>query len=667
MAAVPILTRSTVVSACGPAQYGPVKAGTKPSTNFAPASGGRQLSKDSQLNIMRTLTIVILFVLCMAFAPPARSQGTFTAASCNRSDVNAVINGPTHTAVNGDTIIIPVGSCTWTSGIIVRNGIGISIIGSGNPSSSTSTYLPDSSCTATVITDKLSSGSLLTMSPKYGNSTARLSCMEIAPYLPSTGYGNPISVNGTCTSSGCPNLRLDNMTIPSWRSAGVSDATFAVVNDMFGVADHNDVESGILANVGDGSWQGVGNYGDNSWASPDTFGTGQAFYLENNSFDNGALGTDTDSAPNGGGRFVCRFNQVNEASGVCYIHGTDTTQRTRGGRQEESYGNVVNSCAGGSCDTLFEFRSGVGIIFGNTVNTTNAFINSYAKLDAQRSWRQDTPWGSCDGSSVWDTDDGVTYYSGTIGSVSGIGTGNWTTTDSGSPGWTTNKWAPTGAPYAFHDVTQSYGITVLSSASNSLSLINVNEGNISFRPAAGDSYQILRATVCMDQPTRSGGNLVQNNGSGNPVLVSTGNPGAVSEALDPTYEWNDSGLPSGKLPVSPNAEPFMIANRDFYSETQGQTAQTSPTSPFNGSSGTGWGTLVNRPSTCTPTVGYFATDQGNWNSSDNGFGQGELFVCAATNTWSVHYTPYAYPHPLTQGQNSGLMPTAPQGLTVTVH
>jgi hypothetical protein len=623
---------------------------------------------------MRTLTIVILFILCLALAPPARSQGTFTAKSCNISDVNAVIHGPTHSAVDGDIIIIPAGSCTWTSGITV-SGIGISIIGTGNPSSSPSTYLPDSSCTATVITDKLSSGSLLKMSPTSGNSLTRLSCMEIAPYIPNPGYGNPISINGTCTSSGCPNLRIDNMTYLSWGSAGVSDGSIDVVNNMFGVADHDDVESGVLANMGHSSWQGIGDYGDNSWASPDTFGTAQAFYLENNSFNHGALGTDTDSGTNGGGRFVCRFNQVNESTGgICYIHGTDTTQRTRGGRQEEGYGNVVNSCTGGTCDTLFEFRSGVGLIWGNTVNLSEAMINSYAKADTQRTWRQDIPWGSCDGSSVWDTDDGVTYYSGTIGSVSGISTGNWTITDSGSPGWTTNKWAPTGAPYAFHDVTQSYGITVLSNASNSLSPVPINESNVSFRPAAGDSYQILRATVCMDQATRSGGNLVKNS---TPILATgpnAGSPGPVSEALDPTYVLDNTGLPGNKLPFGTN-QPNLIANRDFYMQYSGQVAQTSSTAPFNGtttctgsnSCGGGWGTLANRPTTCTTGVGYLATDQGNWNTSGNGFGQGELFVCTATNTWSLHYTPYTYPHPLTQGQNSGLRPAAPVGLTVTVH
>lgn len=94
-------------------------------------------------------------------------------------------------------------------------------------------------------------------------------------------------------------------------------------------------------------------------------------------------------------------------------------------------------------------------------------------------------------------------------------------------------------------------------------------------------------------------------------------------------------------------------NRDLYQET----------ASFDGTSGVGVGTLASRPSTCTPTpesadagnggVGYWATDQGSWNqSSSNSQGvqqngaDGVLYRCSATDTWTVAYTPYTYPHPL---------------------
>lgn len=593
--------------------------------------------------------------------------GTYTAASCNFSDVNAVINGPTHTAADGDVIQIPAGSCAWTSGITVKSNIGITIIGSGSPNGGASTVGASSSCTATTITDNISGSAVIGMSPQYGDSTSRISCID---FVPGSGSASPVSVMGTCTSSGCPNLRMDNLTVPGgWAGIGISDDSFATVSNMFGVADHNTVggptsaDNGVdFINMGDGNWLGVGQYGDNSWATADSIGTANTFYLENNSFET-AFGTDTDTAgPNyGGGRFACRFNTFSNATvGACYTHGTDTTQRTRGARQVEGYFNTINSCVNGNCDTIFEFRSASGIIFGNSINTSNAYTNSVAKLDAQRTWRADTPWGGCDGTSSWDTNGGTTYYKGTVGSVSGVGTGTWTVTDSGSPGWSANQWAPTGGPYTFYDTTQGYGIMLQSSAANSLTLIYVCESCVNFRPSAGDSYEILRASACLDQPGRGQGLLVTGT---TPLLATTGLVGAINQALDPIYEFDDSGVPSGKAGVGPS-EGMMTANRDFYDETPGQTAQTSPTSPFNGTSGTGWGTLANRPTTCTQGVGYFATDQGTWNQSGgtnpvNYSGQGELFVCGPGNAWNLYYTPYTYPHPLDSSSGVGAAPPAP--------
>ena len=90
--------------------------------------------------------------------------------------------------------------------------------------------------------------------------------------------------------------------------------------------------------------------------------------------------------------------------------------------------------------------------------------------------------------------------------------------------------------------------------------------------------------------------------------------------------------------IVPNSQ-RIIANRDYYSESFNQAIQASQTTPFAGTSGTGHGTLANRPAICTPGVGYWATDQGNWNQSGNG-GQGQLFVC-------VHQTPGPFITPRT--------------------
>jgi len=616
---------------------------------------------------MKKLIIFMLFIFCLGLTPTARSQGTFTAASCSQSDVNAVINGPTHNAVNGDTINIPAGTCTWTSGIAVRAGIGIAIIGAGQG--------------VTTITDQLSSGSLFSMRPTFGNATSRISSMTLLPHLPRSGYDSPISVTGTCTSGGCPNLRMDHLTTPSgWAGTGISDDTFAIVANMFGVADHNTVGGGAgggngvdFINVSHGSWQGVGAWGDNSWASPDTFGTAQSFYLENNTFVSGAFGTDTDTGgPAGGGaRLVCRFNTFNNitSAGACSGHGTDTTGRARGVRQWEGYYNT-GTCSSTTtgCGSAWPGRSGVGMSFENSfTNVGGGFMKGLTDLDAQRRWRPDVPWGACSGTSPWDENDGATYYSGTIASVSTTGNNNYVITDSGSSGM--SQWGEGGSsPYSFVDVTRSFGYEIAAGTSNSIetSFTGSNFGvNV---PTPGDSYQIKRSTACMDQPARGAGALVREAGTGlNPVLASTGAPGSVNQALDPTYQAADS-LPGTADHTISSDTASIVPNRDFFAESVHQAAQTSPTSPFNGTSGTGHGTLANRPTTCTLGVGYWATDQGNWNQSGSG-GQGELFVCTAPNDWTLYYTPYTYPHPLITGGSTGTggnSPNPPTGLSVTV-
>lgn len=97
----------------------------------------------------------------------------------------------------------------------------------------------------------------------------------------------------------------------------------------------------------------------------------------------------------------------------------------------------------------------------------------------------------------------------------------------------------------------------------------------------------------------------------------------------------------------------IINNRDFYMEVPA----------FNGTAGTGTGTLAARPATCTIGVAYLATDQGSWNTSGNGDGSGLLYKCTATNTWTLFYTPYAYPHPLQTSAN----PPAPDPLAAGTH
>jgi len=74
------------------------------------------------------------------------------------------------------------------------------------------------------------------------------------------------------------------------------------------------------------------------------------------------------------------------------------------------------------------------------------------------------------------------------------------------------------------------------------------------------------------------------------------------------------------------------------------------------------GTLAARPASCTAGPDnrsiYRATDQHSSGVS--------LYVCSATNTWTLHYEPYTYPHPLQVGGSAGdtVPPPPPTNLRI---
>jgi hypothetical protein len=126
----------------------------------------------------------------------------------------------------------------------------------------------------------------------------------------------------------------------------------------------------------------------------------------------------------------------------------------------------------------------------------------------------------------------------------------------------------------------------------------------------------------------------------------------------PTQIYNSPGDQSDcrvrypEIPNWENAADYMIQNRDYYIQAGNGGPQITPTNPFNGMTGTGFGPHDMRPPTCVSNpmfpnhgVAYWNTDRGNWNKSGVG-GQGTLDMCVNNQWVDDWYVPFEYPHPL---------------------
>lgn len=593
---------------------------------------------------MRLLGVISALFL----SQQAAMAGTYTAATCDYANVNGLINntGGTqqHLAVDGDVINIPAGTCTWTTQLSVT--VGISIIGAGSGS--------------TTITEAVPTVSMLVVTiPSATSSTFRLSGITLAPGGQNVRY-SLMQITGTCNSTTCSHIRLDSLNITGWKYAVDFSGQVSSVNNVFGVIDHITAglpNGGVFMEISHGTYGGVGLYGDSSWASPDFWGTDNALYLETNTFTvpSGNGFSITDSGSGGGARFVGRFNTLQNAN--WQTHGTESGGRNRGARHVEIYNNALTFATGsGTAQVGLGLRSGTALVGNNSYDnggsTTNGFMNSEVGANNYRDDNDFSPWGWCSGLGPWDNNDPTIYATGTVTATS-LSATNLSVTDS-TQTWTASQWVGY-PPYSVIDMSRTSTISganlaaqITSSTATNVSSTkygywNGGSGAIPFQ--VGDTYQIRRALNCIDRAGQGQGDLLS---AYSPTPV-----GWLHQVLDPVYQWGGQYNFNPNLGWVASSNLRIKSNTDYYMQVS-KSAQTSPTAPFNGTVGTGFGTLANRPTTCTPAVGYWATDQGSWNTSGSG-GQGQLYVCNPTNTWSLYYTPYTYPHPLV----SSAPPVAP--------
>jgi hypothetical protein len=418
---------------------------------------------------------------------------TVNANSCSLADVSAAVAS----ASGGDTVQIPAGKCLWTS--TLRLAKGITLAGAGIDQTIIQDEVPRTSPTF---------GIVIAVDTPTGQN------WRLTGFTITSGAVTTIGGAGTIHLSGSSHaFRIDHIKI----NTTYVYHQISCWGDLWGVIDHSQfITAGLVAIfVRHDSWGGVGAHGDNSWAAPTNLGTAQFIFIEDNTFKSiGGVQDAVDSLS--GARFVARYNTTSDMT-IGGGHGTDSGQRERSTRVFEIYNNTMAASS-----TFFEastLRGGTGVIFNNTLKNFNVAVGgiNYRDVDSF------TPWGTADGSSPYDNNNGVVYSSGTHTGSNSVAL---VLTD-GTKSWSPNQWVG----YSLRNTTQGWGSAITSNTATTITVAGSAYG-VARNWNNGNAYRILSTYPALDQVGNGPGNLLSND-------VPT--PAWPNQSAEPVYVWGNKG------------------------------------------------------------------------------------------------------------------------------
>ncbi len=289
---------------------------------------------------IRTLPAIVLI-----FLPVTIHAAVINATSCSQADVQTAINS----AASGDTVAMPAGTGTWTGVVTMHKGITLQGAGAG----------------ATIINNAMT-----------GSYTGQLVC-DTGAFRRFTG----ITFNGNTAAVTVYNLevggagvfRIDHcvFTVPS---GGTAVQLWG--GTLIGLIDHDTFNASGNAEIIHNSAYGPSD--TSGWSYDIVPGSGDAVYIEDNTFFNNATGNPAYfwgcSAVQSyyGARTVFRHNSVEMAQ--IDQHGT---AGMIGARWWEIYENTFSTTVPNASQCCYiTLRAGSGVVFNNHHTGVNQVVGS---------------------------------------------------------------------------------------------------------------------------------------------------------------------------------------------------------------------------------------------------------------------------------------------------
>jgi hypothetical protein len=472
---------------------------------------------------------------------------TIVADSTDRDDFVAALNA----CADGDTLSVPAGDSTWSSGVTISKPIHIQGAGVGQ----------------TII--RHTGTGILAWS---NNITTSIDGFEFF-------------LDHVNNSAFVLTLRGRENKVSNCKFTGVSRKLVAVRATG---GTNNPHPTGVVWNCtfismrvimqGDLASSTTQAFGRRIWADLDEvvgFGLSNTMFFEDCVFDTaGTKGNITDAEF--GGRYVIRYCDI--TGGSIYNHGI-TSNGERGTRLVEAYNNTLHYEGNDAQDPPIRLRGGAAVIWGNTV--TGGWTN----------WTPATVFIDNEllryGDNIGDGNEPLPNGTGTHSA----GTSGTVLTDS-SKAWTPGAFVN----FTVYNLTDGSLGRITANTETTVTVASLS-GGAENQWESGDSYKITNGYPLRDMPGR---------GKDSEFWV-WDQPGPAQE-LDPIYEWDNTrdGVPISGIVLGNNGGGWIQEGRDVISGTPkpGYAPYTYP-HPLRGSPVAP--TIISDPSSATRTVGQSVT------------------------------------------------------------